>query len=90
MENQKRATRKFPCTICPKVLTRNDNLQVHMRIHTGERPFTCEICGIKFIDIRPLRDHKRIKHGIKEPPKELLNRTCEVCGMTLKQVGFPT
>ena len=36
------------CDICQKMYTSPDVLRQHQRVHTGERPFTCTICGSKF------------------------------------------
>eukprot|EP00172_Hildenbrandia_rubra_P001017 Plantae.Rhodophyta-Hildenbrandia_rubra.ctg16077.p1 GENE.Plantae.Rhodophyta-Hildenbrandia_rubra.ctg16077~~Plantae.Rhodophyta-Hildenbrandia_rubra.ctg16077.p1 ORF type:complete len:380 (+),score=36.13 Plantae.Rhodophyta-Hildenbrandia_rubra.ctg16077:856-1995(+) len=41
----KKERQKVECPRCSKIISRNDNLKVHMRKHTGERPFACKYAG---------------------------------------------
>ena len=43
-----RATEANECVICHHVLSCMSALQIHYRIHTGERPFKCKICDRQF------------------------------------------
>jgi len=36
------------CPICRKVIHGAGKLPRHMRTHTGEKPFACEVCGVRF------------------------------------------
>ena len=72
----------FKCKYCEKSFTTQRYLQIHTRVHTGEKPFRCKLCGEQFSQRGELIQHCKTRRngmssGKNESNKVQQNRTIE-------------
>ncbi|CAL8121450.1 unnamed protein product [Orchesella dallaii] len=64
---------RITCPVCSKSASSKTELEMHMRVHTNERPFPCSMCSIACTNSANLKSHMRV-HSAEKP------FCCNVCG----------
>ncbi|XP_040897718.1 zinc finger protein 135-like [Toxotes jaculatrix] len=76
-----RTGKKVHCDICGKAFKYKSKLNIHMRTHTGEKPYPCTTCGRRFSDTSGLKQHMGVHTGEKP-------YTCKTCGKGFRHGGY--
>lgn len=56
--NKGKAPKRFECSSCGKGCSSQAMLLMHERVHTNERPYSCQLCPLKFKTKTHLRTHQ--------------------------------
>ena len=54
-----------PCNYCEKSFSTAGKLKIHVRAHTGEKPYMCNTCQQSFSQFGNLQSHERTHTGVK-------------------------
>ena len=70
----------FVCGECGREMSSAANLEAHLRLHSGERPFQCEDCPKAFVARHVLNKHVNRFHRGREIPKPVKKVfVCDFC-----------
>ncbi|KAJ2965124.1 hypothetical protein NQZ79_g177 [Umbelopsis isabellina] len=68
-QTNKSLVRECQCPMCPRAFARKHDLQRHIRVHTGAKPYSCPCCHRSFARTDALRRHFRMEESCRASPQ---------------------
>ncbi|XP_078669735.1 uncharacterized protein LOC144910460 [Branchiostoma floridae x Branchiostoma belcheri] len=80
-EPSKPAGKRIYCDYCDHSTTRPRDMKVHVRLHTGERPYACPDCPFRAIQSHHLQKHRRYHQAN-------LAEKCKLCTFSCRSASL--
>lgn len=74
------------CTVCGFRTHTKPKMERHMKSHTGERNYSCQICGKRFLYSYNVTAHIKHVHNREKRKIDEEKLTCKFCGKRFQKI----